>query len=255
MGSDDEYPRALSPQERDLLFWVLPPDRPGYRRYREAVESLEVMGEGRRGSGNNMLAPPGIRIDCESPLPHVIAYGIVEAEDATIAVSVREFLGAQLEFEIMNLSGAAVPKTFTEIRRWSLSDWYPGLVCPICSQKLRETGVASDETRKVVLAICAADKRIWLYDGETGINHLVPVTSFYNELMLHRRIRDPEIALHPERLFADLDRYTDRDLVHAFYNYNRLRMKVRLEMIDPGTTERETSFMKRVLSILSRRTS
>jgi len=255
MESNDEYPRELSPQERELLLWVLPPDRPGFGEYRKAVEQLSVRGQGRRGAGNFILAPVETLIDRESPLPQVIAYGVVESDEADVAVTVREFLGPQLEYEIMNLKGATVPKVLNENRRWTFSDWLPGRLCPICANHLREVTVALRSNRTIALALCVADKRIWVYDSESGINHLIPVTNFCNELMLHRRIRDPKTALNPARLFGDLSRYSDRDLVHAFQAYNQIKTKVQLEMVDIAGEEKQRSFMKRLLSTLTRRSS
>ena len=72
------------------------------------------------------------------------------------------------------------------------------------------------EDRAVVLAICTVDRRLWVYDGETGMNRPVPVTNFYNELMLHLNVRDPKVALDSLRLFQDLSGFTDGDLTRAF---------------------------------------
>jgi hypothetical protein len=54
----------------------------------------------------------------------------------------------------------------------------------------------------------------------------VPVTNYYNELMLLKQIRDPEIALSSRKLFERLDEYSDTDLANAFLAYNRLRTKI-----------------------------
>jgi hypothetical protein len=69
----------------------------------------------------------------------------------------------------------------------------------------------------------------WLYDGMDGVIHQIPLTNFYNELMLHANIRDPKIALNAKRLFTDLRDYTDTDLVRAFASYNKLRTRVALD--------------------------
>ena len=89
--------------------------------------------------------------------------------------------------------------------------------------------MSSENGRALVLAVCATDKRLWVYDELTGINHPIPVTNFYNELMLHKNIRDPKIALDSKRLFSDLSQFSDAELSHAFRTYNALRTKIQLE--------------------------
>lgn len=223
---DEKFPRELTTFERELLLWILPEERSGYREYRTCVQEWSVAAQGRRGEGNYILAPGGERVDVESPLPQVLAYGIVETATGQLSISVRERLENQVEFEIQSLRGSVDVAKLQEVRRWSLSSWLPLQPCPRCGKAVREVQMGSVHGRKIVLAVCAQDQRLWVYDEQTGINHPVPVSNFYNELMLHKNIRDPKTALDAKQLFRQLSLYSDADLAYAFRTYNRLRAKV-----------------------------
>lgn len=223
------FPRNLTETERELLLWVLPAERHGYRAMRALVEGWKVTARGRRGAGNYILSQPQERVDLDSPLPQVFAYGVVETDQGEISVTVREPLGNQVEFEIAKLGSGDAAAPFREIRRWTFSTWNPGKPCPICAGAVREVAMLTVSGRRLVLAICRTDKRLWVCDERTQVNHPVPITNFYNELMFRQHIRDPETALHPERLFSSLNAYQDEALIGAFRSYNMIRTKVLLE--------------------------
>ncbi len=245
-----EYPRELKPVERDLLLWLLPEDRSGYAPYRRFLQQWSVAAQGRRGPGNGILAPMDERVDTESPLPPVLAYGVVETSGGEVSVTIRERLGNQIEYEIALLGKGEFSGLTGERRRWTYSLWLPGLPCPRCNALPREVVMQTADGRKLVLAVCAADQRLWLYDDETGINHPVPVTNFYNELMLHKNIRDPEIALNSKRLFQHLREFSDQDLALAFRSYNQIRTKVLLHAPLMPPLGRKSLF-RRVVSFLT----
>ncbi len=119
MTPGDTYPRSLRPKERDLLDGVLPPDRPGYRRYREMIDTMVVLGEGRRGPGHYILGRPGDTPDLTAPLPPVVAFGTVISTHASFTVTVREYTGGQIDVEIVSGSGEEVPDHFEEKNRWT----------------------------------------------------------------------------------------------------------------------------------------
>ncbi|HEY6951466.1 MAG TPA: hypothetical protein VI758_03600 [Bacteroidota bacterium] len=248
MADEDFTPRPLSSLEKELLLWLLPADRPGYREYRPLVESWHVAAKGRRGEGNYILAAEGATIDNDSPLPQVFAYGIVEAENGRIAVTLRERSNDQLEFEIVNLSGESLPGILRQGRRWTYSQWLPGQPCPRCGGTLREVTMNTAKGRRFVLAICSRDERIWVYDGLNGVNHPIPLTNFYNELMLHAKVRDPNVALNSRRLFMDLGTYSDATLSRAFVSYNSFRTKVVIEDAILTPEDQKMSFFGRLRS-------
>lgn len=217
---------ALSDLEQDLLTWVLPEHRPAYAPYRQAVMTWVVAARAERGDGHIVLAPSGGSVDLEMPLPQVLAYGVLETSGGAVAVTVRERVAEQLDCDISCLSGKEIPVQFTELRRWSYSEWNSGKPCPMCGAEVREIRWTLAAGAAVTLGICRADRRLWVFDSSRDLTLPVPVTSFYNELMKVRRVRDPAIALSPERFYSSLDSYTDAELREAFFHYNALRPKL-----------------------------
>jgi len=171
MENNGLYPRDLRPLERELLLWVLPEDRLGYREYRDLMKTCKVISQGRRGEGNYILAPEGRTADNDSPLPRVLAFGVVATTTGEISVTVRERLGDQVEFEISSPQGEGVTGDFDEVRRWTFSTWFPSQPCPICSYRVREIHMKTRRGHHPVLAICAVDHRVWIHDEPTGVNH------------------------------------------------------------------------------------
>ncbi|MCI0705975.1 MAG: hypothetical protein L0Y80_00635 [Ignavibacteriae bacterium] len=226
---DEQFPRELTSVERELLLWILPEDRPGYQQYRMFIENSSVVAKGRRGEGNYIIADPKVKADNDSPLPQIFAHGSIIAQTGELSVSIRERLEDQIEFEIAGLHGEVSPVEFKEIRRWTFSTWLPALSCPKCGASVREVAMSSERGQQLELAICTTDRMLWLYDARTGVNHPIPLTNYYNELMLHKNIRDPKIALDSKRLFTDLEHFSDTDLILALKTYNQLRMKVELD--------------------------
>ena len=227
-GQQVLFPRALTPFEKAALLWLLPEDKPGYNEYRKYVSSWKVVGEGRRGLGNYILAEASTVADTESPLPQVLAYGMIEADRADISVTLRELLENQLEFEIVNVKGEIIPEQFTEKRRWNFSVWTPMQVCPICRKPPRQVTIRREQGADATLAVCVNDRRLWIHDARDGVNHLIPVTNFHNALMLYKNIRDPERALAADNFFKDFHTFSDVELTAAFVHYNKLRKKVEL---------------------------
>lgn len=235
------FPRDLTNQERDLLWWVLPEGRPGYARLRDLVASMRVVGAGRRGEGNYILGPAGMNPDVDSPLPSVFAFGVVETARGICSVTVREEFAGQVEFEIVD------PPQAGEVRRWSYSSWVPGSSCPQCDRGVREVAMTTETGHRVTLAICAGDRRLWVHEGRTGVCRPVPVTLYYSELMRRTGVRDPKLALQSSRLFDRLPEFDDDALAVAFIAYNRVRSKVRVD--DPIRLPRvRPSFLRRLFS-------
>jgi len=235
--TNSRYPRQLTTREREFLEWVLPAERPGYRRYRGFLDTMVVLGEGRRGKGDIILGYSGDTPDTAISLPPVLAYGMVETNFGPLSVTVRENYGDQVDVEIVSHRAEELPQDFEERRRWTYSAWKPGASCPQCEKPVREVMMRSESGETFVLAVCSADRRLWVFDSATEINHLIPVTNFYNELMMQKNVRDPEVALDSTRLFTQLGRFSDADLTHAFLTYNKLKIKVDLRgslVIEPG---------------------
>jgi hypothetical protein len=78
--------------------------------------------------------------------------------------------------------------------------------------------------------IASESKRIWLHERETGINFIIPVTNYFNELMRYKNIRDPKIALNPSSLFLNLNSYSNSDLSNALINYDKYLRRFSLKL-------------------------
>lgn len=252
MPVEESFPRDLSPEEQSLLLWLLPADRPGYAEYRPSVESWKVAAKGRRGDGHYIMAEPGTIPDPESPLPQILAYGIVETFSGSLSVTICEQSIKQMDIEFVNLQRDEIPMLTGERRRWTYSYWLPSQPCPVCATRIREVEIKTELQRRLVLALCRYDKRMWVHDEQTGVNHPIPVTNFYNELMLHKHIRDPKIALDAQRLFSDLQTFSDAELTMAFSTYNRLRTKIVLNEIIHLEQVKQQSLWQRLGSFLSK---
>jgi hypothetical protein len=246
------YPRPLTRRERDLIEWLLPSDRPGYREYSAILKPLLVIGEGRRGKGNFVLGRIGDTPDVTSPLSAVFAYGVIEGVEGTISVLTREAREGQVEIEIVPLKGEEIPESLTEKSRWTYSTWLPGLPCPSCSGAVREVQIGAREPQ-AVLAVCRTDRRLWVYERATGVNHLIPVTNFYNELMLQKNIRDPKVALDPTFLYTHVDEFSDVELAHAFFLYNKVRKKVEMVDTTPPIQKKRQGLVESLKRIFSER--
>lgn len=221
---------TLSPRDRSWIEWILPAEKSGYNVYRNLVGSMSVIGEGRRGKGELILGYEGAEADITTPLPPVFAYGAIETSFGTISITLREVNDNQISVEIVSQRSDEIPPEFEEARRWTYSTWSPGATCPQCGSGLREVvmhAAGADQTQ-YVLAICEKDRRLWVFDGSTGVNRLIPVTNFYNELMLHKNIRDAKIALDSRRLFTELSAFSDEELTYAFVTYNKLKEKIHI---------------------------
>ena len=197
---------------------------------------MVVLGEGRRGAGNLVLGFPGDRPDITSPLPPVVAYGVVETTQDSFTITVREFVGNQIDVEIVSSHGQEIPNQFEEKLRWTYSTWKPGVPLPSTGQKMREVRISE----KLELGIAPLEKRIILHDGSSGMNHLIPITNFYNELMMHKSVRDPKVALNSNLLFQNLRTLSDEDLRKAFISYNKL--KPRVSITEPAPAPKPSGF-------------
>ena len=248
MGSDEGFPRELSSFERELLLWVLPEGRPGYADARKIAKDLAVIGSGRRGEGNYILGKVGQQIDVESPLPPILAYGVVEGEQEVVTISVREPQAGQLEFELSRRPETVGNAGRREKRSWTYSNWMPGNPCPACAANVREVRFGVGQL--VVLALCIRDQRIWVFSDQSGASLPIPVTSFYNELMLQKKIHDPAVALDSRRLFSELHSFGDAELVNAFTTYNRLRKRISLQEPLIATSDTGRGMFRRMMKAL-----
>jgi len=248
----EEYPRKLTLRESGYLNWLLPEDRRGYLEFRNKLEGFVVIGEGRRGKGNLVLGKLGDEPEEDAPLAPVFAFGTIEGIDQDVLVTIREKQGEQVEVEVVGSKSDEVPDSFIEKRRWSYSRWSPSELGPESGAPVREVKISGKEDAGFFLALCPQEKRLWIHNESTQVNYLIPVTNYFNELMMVKGIRDPSLALESSNLFTHLRDFTDEELARAFLSYNRLRRKVEVGS-DRVEISHEDSRWRKLLKFLLRR--
>ena len=221
----DKFPRKLSGLERELLFSVLPEYKPGYKLYRDKIENLFITGFGRFENGNLVLGEKNTKPDISFPSTPVFAAGTVMFSECVADINIHEEIENEIECDITFSKEVNFDKLH-ELKRWSYSEWNPGEKAPNDNSEVREISV---EKNKFVLAIADTHKKIWLHNYVTGVNHLIPVSNFYNYLMLIKNIRDAAAVSKPALFFNNHIKYTDTEIVSAFLIYNKYFKKFKIE--------------------------
>ncbi|MEP7219211.1 MAG: hypothetical protein ABI876_09855 [Bacteroidota bacterium] len=252
MADSAPFPRPLSPAESAWLAYLLPAGHPGYVRFLASLEGYIVLGEGRWGIDDFVLGPAGgAEIDRTEGMQPIVAYGEIIMSDSggreeVMTLAVHQPNDDRLvEFQISGLDAVADAGEWREARRWSYSYWSPGSPCPATGGPVRE--ISLDARGELLLAISPVKRVLWLHDRADMTSTLVPVTNYYNELMLLKGIRDPAIALNHRRLFTALDEFTDVDLRLAFIRYNMSFRK-----IDPERLREDAPVQPRKEGLLGR---
>ncbi len=213
-----QFPRELTAQERYLLFSVLPEKKPGYKLYREKIDKLMVTGYGRFKNNNYILGKKGTEPDLSFSSTPVFAAGTIKIPGDEIDILINEEIDDEIEFDLTLKNTDEIPAEINEIEKWSYSDWNPGNNAPHDNSEVREAVISPGE---YILAFAPAHKKIWLHESKNGVNHLIPMTNYYNELMRFRRTKDPEQALNPKLMFEKLSEFSDFELINAFVLYNK----------------------------------
>ncbi len=224
-SNEKVFPGSVSSKEKEILFSILPEYKPGYKIYRDKIETSFFIGNGRFGRGNLILGKKDDIPDLSVSSAPIFAAGGINCEEGVIDIIIHEEQSDQIEIDVSAQQLESIPETITEISRWSYSDWQPGMNAPGDNSDVRETEIVKNQ---YVLVIAPAHKKLWLYENESGVNHLIPLTNFFNELMGVKRIRDPKIALKPSAFFEDHHKYSDADLADAFASYNKYMHKLNI---------------------------
>lgn len=228
------FPRELSSREFAWITWLLPEDRPGYHRFRKLIQPLFVIGEGRWGAQDFVLGPIGGMIDHTEGMRPVVAFGTIHGDTCDVTLSLHEPNDEGLiEFQLGTSTNGPVPFDFRERSRWTYSTWSPGDLCPATGAAVREVVLATGTLGTLRLAISPGQRVIWLHNENDRTNTLVPISGFYNELVIAKRIRDPKVALNHRLLFTQAALFNDADIVEAFVRYNVLYRKVNVGVFDP----------------------
>ena len=212
------FPRELTRQEKYLLFSVLPEEKPGYNAYREKINELFVTGYGRFNNNNFILGKKNSVPDLNISSTPVFAAGTVKIPGDEIDILINEELDNEIEFDLSLKNSVELPDSINETESWSYSEWNPGDKSPSDNKEVREVIIARG---KYLLVFAPSHKKIWLHENESGVNHIIPVTNYYNELMRFRRSKDPAEAMNPKLLFQKLNDFPADDLINAFVLYNK----------------------------------
>ncbi len=227
LNGERKYPRKLTAREEGWLFYLLPEERKSYAVYREKINPMLVIGEGRFGEGNYVLGSEGDEPDLSySSLP-VFACGQITFKECLLQISIHEFFDNKIEISISNLTGGKIPEVLTETGRWSYSYWKPGDVSPFEGDKLREINVTGNKG-ELVLALSPKNCSVWLYEAKTELNHIIPVTNFINELLRGNKTVDRSKGINIGYVFSHLNSFDDSGFVKALVQYNKHWRKVEL---------------------------
>lgn len=244
--NENKFPRYLTPNENILLFSVLPENKTGYKIYRNKINTLMVTGSGRFGRGNFVLGREGTKPDFTFPSSPVFAVGTNIYEEGTIDITIHEDVDDEIEFDISARNQESLPDKLTEVSKWNYSVWNPGDKAPNDNSIVREIVIVKNE---YLLAVAPQHKKLWLHEYKSGINFLIPVTNFYNELMRVCGIKDASIALKPSSFFENLYKFKDEELMLAFTSYNRYLKRINIDIPIPLNTEKKK---KNFLSIFKK---
>ena len=221
------YPRKITNREQDWLFYLLPEEVPGYNEYRNKIFTMSVIGEGRFGEGNYFLGYEGDTPDLSYASLPMFACGQIECKDCLIQLSIHEFYDNKIEFSINNILGESIPEILHEIKRWSYSYWKPGSPSPFENDELREVNLTSNKN-ELVLVLSKQKQSIWLHESGTGINHIIPVSNYINELLLVKKTIVKSDGINIANVFSNLASFTDDDFRQAFLKYNKYWKKVKM---------------------------
>jgi len=209
------YPRKIIDIEKTCLFLILPENKPGYNLYRNRINNMFVLGNGNFGGGNYILGANEPDPDLTFPSAPVFALGTLNDGSEQFDVIINE----ETENKIEVWFGKDVNENIgADLRIKSYSFWIPGMKSPFTDSEVREITIKPGE---FILAVVPEEKKIWLWSSASGINHLIPVSNYYNSLMLFRNERNADKVLNPNLFFDNLGLYNDQELKSAFELYNK----------------------------------
>jgi hypothetical protein len=230
------FPRKPEEEELNILYRILPADKPGYQRIRELIKDYYIIG---KGSSDEMLVLSRTNDLLYVPfITPVFAAGTFVYNGRLFDVIIHEELEETIELSVDIKE--KVPDNFKDN---IYPEWVPGMKAPGDGSDVRE--VVVDE--KHVLVLAPVHKRLWLYDNETGVNHFLTPGAFYSNLCMVKNIREPEKVLNPKLLFENLANYHDNELISAFYLYNKSLKKFRIEIPVEKKAEKKSGFFRSFL--------
>lgn len=222
--NSEKYPRKLADVEKEYLRKLLPADRPGYKKYYDKLDEIFLLGKGRFDKDDYVLGKETDKPDFSISAENMLAVGKIFTPTHEIEISIHEEFEEKIELDFA-VTGLGNFDERIE-KYWTYSEWLPGDKSPVDKSDVREIHLIKN---KIVISIAPKTKRAWVYESETGINHLIPQTNFYNEIMRVKNERDPKIALNVKRLFTHLDELTDEEIMQGFLMYNKYLNKIKID--------------------------
>ncbi|MDR3665865.1 MAG: hypothetical protein P4L35_03370 [Ignavibacteriaceae bacterium] len=209
------YPREISNIEKTCLSLILPENKLGYNLYRNKIAAMKIIGDGHFGEGNYFLGHYEPEPDLSFPSAPVFAVGTLDNGSEQLDIIIHE----ETEDKIEIWFGRDINDiTQNDFIVKSYSYWIPGMNSPFTNSKVREISIRQND---FILAVVPEEKKIWLYESSSGVNHLIPVSNYYNSLMLYRNERNAEKVLNPNLFFNNLGLYNDLELKSALEIYNK----------------------------------
>lgn len=208
--------RDFSKNELKLLCAILPENKSGYKLCRDMISDMIVMGMGRFNGGNFYLGSGRTKPDLSIASTPVFAVGIVRTNIGSIDVLIHESEDDLIEVQLSKRIGDDEEVIITDVL--SFSEWNPGNKSPVKNEAVKEFEIIKD---KFILVIDRTTKKIWLHNRESGVNHIIPISNYFNELMRLKKIKDENLFRSPLLFFNKLDDFSDEDFKLAFYQYNK----------------------------------
>ena len=249
------YPRALTPFETRAIEAVLPRDTPGYRTYLEFARARQVIGEGRWGAGDLILAQQPESIDLKAGMTPVIAFGeidvVLQNAHHQITITVNEPLDDQIEVQFSSdldlavlaeasIASISTPSTWKPTGRTMQSPVYE---VPIRNRHETEYVLAADTTRSM----------LWLHHTRSGFNQFIPVTGFYEYLLRSHPQKEKKAALNAKLFFAMLPELNEQTMRKTLLHYNAENRKFDASRIEEERAP-ERSWLDRLKQRFSRAT-
>ncbi len=210
--------RALTEKELFLIHSILPKNRSGYNDYREKIEAMTVLsGE----EDSILLGKKNTALPTEIDKGGIFAIGCTGLNGVKYRVVIFEEIDDYIEIEISEEG-----ETESEGVIWTYSTWRPGFKAPEDRSYVREIHLIKN---KLVIAIAPKQKKIWAFDSTTGVNFILPIMNFYNEIMRARGEKNPNVVLNPNRIFENLEEFSDEEIGQGFLLYNEYLNKVEID--------------------------
>jgi hypothetical protein len=85
-----------------------------------------------------------------------------------------------------------------------------------------------------------------LYESVSGVNHIIPVTNFINELLRGNRSINRSKGIDMNYIFSNLGMFSDSDFRRALVQYNKQWRKVDLHDTDVVIEKKKKWFFGRL---------